>query len=280
MNAQECKYIILMYHKVDGECSDFFPSLKVKVFEKQIMFLHRFYSIVSLDDLFSDKIDKSRKTRIVITFDDGYKCIFKYAYPILKKLDIPATIFLASSLIENNLPVWTDLVDYYLKSGENTCLEFLDKNTLKTLPDAQRIEIFKKMEEKIQLPEDIRSVLQMCSWSEIREMSENNIDFGGHTMTHPILSKVSLEQARYEIQESKKVIECKINKPINTFAYPNGQPDDFNAEIKRIVKDAGYKFACSTIFGKNDANTDPYELKRIYSSGNSLLKFALRLIRN
>lgn len=266
-----------MYHKIVDKHSDYFSSLNIKVFEKQIRFLRRFYPIVSLEDLFSTNLDKTRKTKIAITFDDGYRCIYKHAYPILKKCDIPATVFLAVNSIENDLPIWTDLVDYYLKSGGKTSQEFPDKDTLKTLPDDQRLDVLKKMEEKIQLPADIRGALQMCSWSEIREMSENNITFGGHTMTHPILSKVPLEQAKYEIQQSKKTIEGKINKPIYTFAYPNGQPDDFNAEIKQIVKDAGYKLACTTIFGRNYQKTDPHELKRIYTSGNSILKFALRL---
>jgi len=269
--------IILMYHKVSDRYSDYFTSLKVKVFEKQIRFLHRFYSIVSLEDLFHAKAASSKKTRIAITFDDGYHCIYKHAYPILKKLAIPATIFIAAGLIENNLPVWTDLVDYCSKNKERLCLEFPDKNTLKTLPNTQRLEVLKEMVEGTSLPANIQSALQMCSWNEIREMSENNISFGGHTMTHPILSKVSLEQARYEIQESKKIIETRMDRPINTFAYPNGQPDDFNAEIKQIVKDTGYRLACTTIFGKNYQKTDPYELKRIYTSGNSILKFALRL---
>jgi len=268
-----------MYHKVGDGYSNYFPSLKVKLFEKQIRFLRRFYQIVSLESL-SATAGESGRTKIAITFDDGYYCVYKYAYPILKKLAIPATVFIAASLTENNTPVWTDLVDCYLKERRNKLLGFPDKNTLKTLPDAQRLEVLKKMSEKITLPANIQSALQMCSWNEIREMSKNNITFGGHTMTHPILSKISLEQAKYEIQESKKIIESKINKPVNTFAYPNGQPDDFNPEIKQIVKNAGYKLACSTIFGKNDLRADPYELKRIYTSGNNLVKFALRLIRN
>lgn len=276
-NQELGQWIILMYHKIGDEYSDYFSSLNIKVFEKQIRFLRRFYPIVSLDDLFSTNLGKTRKTKIAITFDDGYHCIYRYAYPILKKWSIPATVFLAVSSIENDLPIWTDLVDYYLKSGGKARQEFPDKDTLKTLPEVQLRVVLKKLEEKIRLPADIRGALQMCSWSEIREMSENNITFGGHTVTHPILSKVSLEQAKYEIQQSKKAIEDKINKPVNTFAYPNGQPDDFNAEIKQLVKDAGYKLACSTIFGRNYQKTDPYELKRIYTSGNSILKFALRL---
>jgi peptidoglycan/xylan/chitin deacetylase (PgdA/CDA1 family) len=90
-------------------------------------------------------------------------------------------------------------------------------------------------------------------------MSDNGISFGSHTLTHPFLTRIPYKHAQREIRLSKDIIEQKIGKPVTTFAYPSG---NFDSEIKRIVKDAGYSAAVSTIPGHNSMHDDVYVLKR------------------
>jgi len=275
----------------------------VNVFKRQIDFLNKFYEIAPLNSIIHSSGKRTARTKIAITFDDGYRCIYEHAYPILKRKNIPATVFLPVNCIENNLPIWTDMVKHYIGSTKTKKIELLDTNyklsfdlvtledklnaikqikkMLKSLPNDQRIERLEELKKQTEVLNTDNNLLQMCSWKEIKEMSEHNITFGGHTMNHPILSSIPLlDTVRYEVNESKKIIENKTSKLVSAFAYPNGQPEDFNDDIKKIVKGSGYKLACTTIFGKNDTNTDPYELKRIYTSGDSLLRFAFRLMRN
>ena len=68
----------------------------------------------------------------------------------------------------------------------------------------------------------------MLNWDEIRVMQQHNITFGSHTVTHPILSRISAERVRTEIQRSKEMIEKHLNVPVRTFAYPVGRSQDFN----------------------------------------------------
>lgn len=295
-NTDKSMFIMLMYHKIGEQKNDFIPALNTSYFEKQINFLRRQYKITSLEDILTNN---DKKEKAIITFDDGYKCIYKYAYPILKKYNIPATVFLTVESIENNIPIWSDLLSFYVDVTQIKKFDFnvMDKKILfdlttkgKKLISLKQIkEIFKRIpnDERLNLIKDLKLILginknynanlDMLSWPEIKEMSENNITFGGHTMTHPILTKIPLEKVRFEINESKKIIEKNLEKPVLTFAYPNGEIEDFNEDIKNSLKSAGYRLACTTIFGKNDKNSDPYELKRVYTSGESLIKFALRL---
>jgi peptidoglycan/xylan/chitin deacetylase (PgdA/CDA1 family) len=99
----------------------------------------------------------------------------------------------------------------------------------------------------------------MLSWEQVREMSDNGISFGSHTLTHPFLTRIPHKHAQREISLSKDIIEQKIGKPVTTFAYPSG---NFDADIKGIVKGAGYSAAVSTIPGHNSMNDDVYVLKR------------------
>lgn len=288
-----------MYHKVGNNYSEFIPALNSKVFEKQIKLLTKLYDVVSLEDIFSQRIKDRKRAKAVITFDDGYKCIYKYAFPILKKYKIPANVFLTVDAVESNQPIWSDLLSCYigftkmnaleLSIGENKFhFELTDRNRrlnslnqikalLKGLQEAQKLLLLEEIKQKLDVDNPDNGILDMLSWDEIKEMSENNIYFGGHTLTHPILTKITLEKAKHEVLNSKEIIEKMIGRPVTTFAYPNGQSDDFNSDIKKILSESGYKSACTTVFGKNDINTDRYELRRIYTSGNSLFKFRLRL---
>lgn len=286
-----------MYHKISAQHSDFFPALNTMVFQKQIGFIRKFFETVSLEKL--TRHLKNRKTKISITFDDGYGCIYKHAYPILRKYRLPATIFLSVASIEKNIPIWSDLIAYYIGTSKSNSLELSIqgkkqsfqlrddegklsasvqlKSLLKQVNNNERLNLLKEIKSYLDVADPDIEELRMLSWEEIKEMSENNIDFGAHTITHPILTRMSLEEARSEILESKRIIEEKTGKPVTTFAYPNGDISNFNDAIKRILKDGGFQYACTTIFGRNYQKTDPYELKRIYTSGNSILKFALRL---
>ena len=110
----------------------------------------------------------------------------------------------------------------------------------------------------------------MLNWRQIREMSNNGIDFGAHTVTHVNLSGVSSGQAEEEINDSKKIIEENINKPVYGFAYPYGLEQHFNGQTKKNVKNSGFHYACSAITGIISIGSDIYSLKRVSMPNVSL----------
>jgi len=111
-------------------------------------------------------------------------------------------------------------------------------------------------------------------------MAEAGIDFGAHTVNHPILTRVPPRTAREEIAGSKRELEEILGREVTGFCYPNGQPGDFDGVIEGMVRHVGFRYACSTIDGVNDAATDPYALKRTWTSETSLSLFAARLLRS
>jgi peptidoglycan/xylan/chitin deacetylase (PgdA/CDA1 family) len=100
-------------------------------------------------------------------------------------------------------------------------------------------------------------------WGQVREMHAHGIEFGSHTLTHAMLTRVPVSDARREVAESRRLIEDRLGAPAPFFCYPRG---DFNPAVKRIVKEEGYRGACTTLPGVNHWRTDPFALRRTYIS--------------
>jgi len=118
--------------------------------------------------------------------------------------------------------------------------------------------------------EGLRSI-DLINWDEAKEMSENNIDFGSHTVHHRDLSKVPLSMAREEIIKSRLIIQQHIGKDVPFFAYPYGS---FNQEVRTIVEQT-YKAALTTTLGFVDRKSSLFALPRIdmyYFSKNNFFK--------
>ncbi len=107
----------------------------------------------------------------------------------------------------------------------------------------------------------------MLSWDHVKEMLARGISFGSHTMTHLPLTEIESEKARWEIMESKKIIEDRIGRSIKHFAYPFGL---FSQSVVDHVRQAGFSLACSTCSGFNQPSTDPLLLHRteVYGTDN------------
>lgn len=90
--------------------------------------------------------------------------------------------------------------------------------------------------------------------------ASGHVEIGGHTLTHPRLSKLSSEQQAHEIQENKRQLEALLGQPLLSFAYPYG---DINESAKEQAIAAGYRFAVATNSGPKAMHQDPYQIRRI-----------------
>ena len=108
-------------------------------------------------------------------------------------------------------------------------------------------------------------------------MRARNVTFGAHTVTHPVLSRVTHAQLQEEIQVSKKTIEQKLQADVRHFAYPFGRPSDFNEAAVRCLRDQGFKTAVTTEFGFNSPGDDLLRLKRFTPWASDPAAFALQM---
>jgi peptidoglycan/xylan/chitin deacetylase (PgdA/CDA1 family) len=222
------------------------------------------------------------KRPIIITFDDGFADNYQNAFPILKKHGLPATIFLASGFIGTDEVFWWEKVAYWLKHSKDffKVWEGLGQQVpsqndqtqrwvlryFKDAADHERIHILSEMEKQFPIEKgSYFPLIRPLRWDEVLEMSQGGIEFGSHTVTHPLLSKVPHEKLLLELSASKKEIEEKIGKEVIALAYPVGGPSDYNDEVISVAKQVGYLFGI-TYFPEGDnsqSSTDWFRMKRV-----------------
>ncbi|QKG01553.1 polysaccharide deacetylase family protein [Aeromonas hydrophila] len=91
-------------------------------------------------------------------------------------------------------------------------------------------------------------------------VASGHVEIGGHTLTHPRLSKLAPEQQAHEIQENKRQLETLLGHPLLSFAYPYGDMDE---SAKAQAMAAGYRFAVATNSGPRGMHQDPFRIRRI-----------------
>jgi len=141
---------------------------------------------------------------------------------------------------------------------------------MKTLPQAEKIEYVQRlpMALNVSVPAGFFKKLMM-DWDQVREMQRAGIEFGAHTMHHPILTRISLDEVRAEVEGSKSRIEKELGQPALSFAYPNGQSSDLNDEIESIVANTGIRAAFTLLNGpssQDEVKRDPFAIRRIFIS--------------
>lgn len=283
---------ILRYHSVAPAAHNFYVGQSIcldpEIFEKQVAYISKRYSVINLDKVYNYLQDyqKIPKNSVVFTFDDGYADNY-LAYKILRKYNASGTFYISAGCVEAE-SLWLFEVNYLLS--------YTQKREIKlSLPDRELVMNTATQEQKaharaitmqavkskdLSTREDIRRQLKhqckdvqdlkekasqvMLSWSQIREMSNNGMTIASHTLSHLNLPNAKPEDAHYEILQSKKLLEEKIQKPVDHFSYPNGgNYSYYNKSIKSMVKQAGYKTATTSNNGIVHAGDDALELSRI-----------------
>jgi peptidoglycan/xylan/chitin deacetylase (PgdA/CDA1 family) len=292
------KVLILAYHRIlPEEVLRQNPSVQAgmyvrsDVFESQMLFLKENFSVLSFAELLNHWSERSldaKKRYCVITFDDGWLDNYLYAFPILQRYDIPATIFLPTALIGTDQWFWPDKVTYLLKRCFRKRVAGERKESLRVLktrypwlsplnggqgePDIDAI-----IEScKSQSPDNIESLLGegsrilgidfptervLMHWGEVEDMSTHDISFGSHSCTHKIFTTIPVEEVEKELTDSLHALRKKSVNMLPVLAYPNG---NYDREIIERVKAAGFVAAVSTRFGfEGCSSTDFFELKRV-----------------
>ena len=288
---------ILTYHRVNDDGDPFFSALPTAVFERQMRHVARNYRVLPLEDLV-ERLQRGGLPRntLAITFDDGYRDNLTHAAPILSRLGLPATIFLATGFIGTAEVPWFDRLAHGLKKSTMDMVRtpWGDELALSGLPARMRamertLEHFKRVpdEERHRGLDELLTALGvtdqrifknlMLSWDDVHAVRGLGFTIGAHTVNHPILSRVTPQRAWTEILGSRTMIESACGAAPRAFAYPNGGTEDYTETVKRLVREAGFTCAVTTRFGLNTSNTNPWELRRGGPWEHHLPTFALKL---
>jgi len=290
---------IFIYHRVNDDRDPFsLDAMPVLQFRQQMEYLTRNFHIISLDQIARGAFSgNGQKHCVAITFDDGYRDNFLFAFPVLKELGIPATIFLATGYIESGELPWYDQVCLAFKltlqsrislsvhsedlslNTQNARLHALQHTlaVLRAVNENTRLQLLNELFQQLRVPPRLNLPNVMLSWDEVCRMSKYGIGFGAHTVTHPVLAGLSRERLEDEVLGSKKSVENRLQHRVRHFAYPFGKPFDIGPEAKRLVRAAGFETAVTTVPGVNDPAQDPFELKRFGLMEPDLGMFGLKL---
>ncbi len=282
---------IFLYHRFSGPENNVPNRIKISVFKWQLSEIKKLYQIMTFGELmiYYDTHHRWPKRCAVLTVDDGYRDFFIYAYPVLRDSSLSATFFVTVNFIDQKIWLWPDRLEYILKNTKEKMLKIntnflsitlpLNTDAHKTaarkylndlciaIPNGEKHDLIEYSQKQLNVrcPDRIPEDYAASTWKEIIEMSNNGVEIGSHTMSHPVLSKISAEEVDYEICYSKKYLESKLKKQVNTFCYPNGQPDDINDYVINAVEKAGYRGAP---LGSDLSNFFPYKVPRIGVSNN------------
>ncbi len=293
------KYVILCYHRVGTEGIPLYASLSPEAFDQQMGYLRERYRVISLAELIRElERPDAAGQAVAVTFDDGYRDNYTHAFPVLQKYGIPATIFLAVGAIESGEVAWYDRVflalqvlpgpvldldvdiprRYLLPSPQARHEAALDiVARLRKLPEGQQRQCCADLEKKVALPAQ-ELADRMLTWEQVRAMHQAGVSFGSHTVTHPVLSRLTASAVETELRDSKRILEERIGSAVEDFAFPFGQPADCGDLPAAVLARCGYRSAVTTSAGVNRPGADRYRLRRAQiGEGSSVAMFAFQL---
>ncbi len=278
---------ILMYHRFSQPLATLQETLA-----RQCAYMKRYYHIVSLTEI-AQSLEMRRPlppNALAVTVDDGYRDFKLCAAPVFAAFQIPVTVYLVSEFIEGKVWLWWDQIRYAIDHSRKPFFEMsfgpdqppvrypiktADERryamwalteTLKKVSNAERLSLLKKLPEALEVTIPLFPPAQDApmDWQEIRALTSSGVDFGAHTKTHPILSRIQdVQEMRDEITQSKERIEQATERPVQHFGYPNGCREDVNEQAFRVLKSSRFLTAVTAEKGVNFQGAHPYWLRRI-----------------
>lgn len=218
---------------------------------------NRGYRFLSLDDFLTPRLLLAcyfNKKRCVITFDDGFKDVYQYAFPILKRERIPFTIYLTTDMPDGKAFLWWEQLERECTEKED--FEAKIKHIYEHLADMQdTCRSIYNMQPDLELTKQLS-----LSWSELKEMVDSGLcTIGCHTKSHAGLSRISLNDCKNELQYSRERIKEKLGIDVCHLSYPHSMMNDL---VVRVVTDAGFSTAALGYGGKVHNGYEPYAINR------------------
>jgi peptidoglycan/xylan/chitin deacetylase (PgdA/CDA1 family) len=306
--------MILGYHRVAQVMYDEYGNcVSPENFAEHMAVLRKYARPINLSTLVQHLEEGTLPEKsVAVTFDDGYADNLYNAQPVLKQYEIPATVFICTGSMGKEF--WWDelerLVMSSLSNPETLCLQsgeitfqweqptglnaegnlqgnLMRRNFLQTLyhfllplDHEERCNVMEAIRTWSVLPIEQSIETRAMNPEELLLLSKNGlVELGAHTRTHPMLPNLTLEKQMDEIFSSKSDLETLLGRSVTGFAYPNGQ---VTADAVRMVREAGFGYACTSPHNVVRPGCDPYQLTRFWQKnvdGESFLR-SLRLWMN
>jgi peptidoglycan/xylan/chitin deacetylase (PgdA/CDA1 family) len=267
---------IVVYHGICQKSHTRFNPifLTIKIFEAHLKLYKKYFNVLSLDDYYQQRFS-SKKFNICITFDDGFANNYKYALPLLEAYQIPATFFVTAIGDAGYDILWTDFLGIVSKYGPKS-INYKNKHYYKgrfdkytslttgvTLVDELRSAGFDEKKEMMELlyplvpfknQADKEDYWLQMTMDQIKKMAGSPfVTIGSHGYYHNDLSKISNQEAAWEMVKSKQFLESIIQKPVNSIAFPYGA---YSMPLIPAAKNAGYSQLLATDFRFADDQFD------------------------
>ena len=291
---------ILIFHRVLPTPDPLFPGEPDALrFDEMLRWLKSWFNVLPLNEAVRRRAEGTLPARAAaITFDDGYADNFVVALPILQRHGITATFFIATGFLDGG-SMWNDRIIAAVRGCSRQELDLASLGlgthplgtiqarreaidaligTIKYLDGPRRDATANRIAELagVQVPADL-----MMTTAQLRELTAAGMQIGAHTVTHPIMARISLEDARQEVVRSRETLQDAIGEPIDLFAYPNGKPaKDYLPEHVALVRALGFAAAVCTGWGAADRDTDTMQLPRFTPWDQTRGRFGLRMVAN
>lgn len=231
---------------------------------------HKF-NFISLEDVFTHLSNHSHPPprSVAFTMDDGFFDHYSIAAPIFDNFDCPATFFLITDFINQQLWPWDDQVAYIIEHCDKDNIQLPDPDStrhplnttknkqaalhaiIETLKTQSNTHLYEKLEQLyisagITAPGKIPEKYQPMSWENARTLNKKGHTVAAHTKTHRILSQLNEDESREEIIGSIDEVRRHTGME-NFFAYPTGRSQDFGEREIDILQETSIKAAVSTV---------------------------------
>jgi peptidoglycan/xylan/chitin deacetylase (PgdA/CDA1 family) len=288
------RILIVSYHRVvsdfTGELQRSIPGLLIsqetfrRHLEEAAAADYEFASIGDAVDVMSGR-RAAKRDLCVVTFDDGYRDVYRYAYPVMKQMGVPAITYLPTAFIGTDKRFNHDRLFHLVRraqerrfrpyfgsmpapaidllkpilSGQKTASAALD-DFIGEHSAGVLTQVIDALEKQLGGGRDLTPEQgDLMDWDEVRRMSKDGFDFGAHTLGHTVLTLEPREVIEREIVESKRTVERELGKPCVDFAYCNGWYSD---EVIRVLAANGFRSGVTTEDFPNRIGGDPFTLKR------------------
>jgi len=279
---------IFMFHAVVSQPFEVpnYCYLQRELYKQHLELIKRYYKVLPLSEaVLKMQAGELTEPTAVITFDDGFHNNYTLAFPELKRMRLPATVFVSTGFTDTDQTPWFCRVLRAVSETKNVSLDWNDSqhdlsgeaeksNTarvlmrqLKQLPqkelESETDSIERLLGFEARRPVDSASPYRMLSSRAIREMADSGlVEFGGHTCSHSILSQLSVRDQQQEIQSSIDFLSNLLGRPCTLFAYPNGLFEDYDGNSIECLQQAGVSTALTAVSGVNQWFDSSLELRR------------------
>jgi peptidoglycan/xylan/chitin deacetylase (PgdA/CDA1 family) len=279
---------VLTYHRVavPSETPSMDPMLisaTPQTFREQMVHLVRRYHPVGLPEVLDAFLHGAPlpPRAVHVTVDDAYRDFAEVAWPILRELRIPVTVFVPTGYpSQPTRAFWWDRLHRALGGGQEgrAAYDRALRTALRGLPHDQTEDyVSRACAEAGLAPDAVPAPSSVLSWTELRELAQQGVEFGAHTCAHVALTHVDENRVRAEIRGSLDELEKEIGFRAPTLAYPYGL---HNALVRRVAAEEGCALAFTVEDGLNHPGlTDPMALRRTnITLRTSTPLFALRML--